>query len=141
MLCHERGDLRTTEQRGHTLTYEMHSLSSVLLLVCVVAASALRVTASVRPLSAVVYRPTTPLRAALSMQEEEPNPKVIIDEATEKLKKSVASVQESLSTIRVGKATPNILDRVVVDYYGAETPLNQLAMVTAPTATQLLVDP
>jgi len=75
------------------------------------------------------------------MADEEPDPKDVINEAEDKFKKSVSNVQEALSTIRVGKATPNLLDRVQVDYYGAETPLNQLAMVTAPTATQLMVDP
>lgn len=57
-----------------------------------------------------------------------------------RMKKSVANVQEQLATIRVGRAAPSMLDRVEVDYYGAPTPLNQLASVTAPSAQQLVVD-
>ena len=43
------------------------------------------------------------------------------------MKKSLDSVQSNLDTLRAGRASANLLDRVVVDYYGAETPLNQLA--------------
>lgn len=57
-----------------------------------------------------------------------------------RMKKSVSNVQEQLATIRVGRAAPSMLDRVEVDYYGAPTPLNQLASVTAPSAQQLVVD-
>ena len=51
----------------------------------------------------------------------------------------MVSVQEQLSSVRVGKASPALLDKVMVNYYGAETPLNQLAMVTAPQPTMLMV--
>jgi len=56
------------------------------------------------------------------------------------MKKSVASLQDSLSTLRVGRANPSLLDRVQVDYYGAPTPLNTLASITAPSASQLVID-
>jgi len=56
------------------------------------------------------------------------------------MKKSLSSVQEQLATLRVGRATPDMLDRVLVDYYDTPTPLKQLASVTCPTATQLVVD-
>mmetsp|Transcript_24617 Transcript_24617/g.69193 ORF Transcript_24617/g.69193 Transcript_24617/m.69193 type:complete len:174 (+) Transcript_24617:3-524(+) len=56
------------------------------------------------------------------------------------MKKTLANVQEQLSTLRVGRATPDMLDRVMVEYYGAPTLLKQLASVTCPTATQLVVD-
>mgnify|MGYP006142861535 CR=1 FL=1 len=69
-----------------------------------------------------------------------PDPKEVITEATRKMKKSVASLQESLSTLRVGRANPSLLDRVQVDYYGAPTLLNSLASITAPSASQLVVD-
>ena len=102
--------------------------------------------------SALSIGPTVPLRVASACrirvapihaaeEDETPDPQVVIKDAVQKMKKSVASVQESLSTLRVGRASPSLLDRVEVDYYGAPTPLNQLASVTAPTATQLLVDP
>ena len=63
-----------------------------------------------------------------------------VKDAAGRMKKSVASVEESLSTLRVGRAAPSLLDRIVVEYYGAPTPLNQLAAVSAPTASQLVVD-
>jgi len=66
--------------------------------------------------------------------------KDVVKEAESKMKKSVGSVQDSLATLRVGRASPTLLDRVQVEYYGAPTPLNQLASVTAPTASQLVVD-
>ena len=67
--------------------------------------------------------------------------KVVISDATDKFKKSVTAAAESLSTLRVGKANPGLLDRVMVEYFGANTPLKQLASVTTPTPSQLLVDP
>tara|TARA_B110001452_G_scaffold171052_1_gene143172 strand:+ start:275 stop:949 length:675 start_codon:yes stop_codon:yes gene_type:complete len=57
-----------------------------------------------------------------------------------RMKKSVSNVQEQLATIRVGRAAPSMLDRIEVEYYGAPTPLNQLASVTAPSAQQLVID-
>jgi len=66
---------------------------------------------------------------------------VVVKDAEVKMKKSVGSVQEQLSTLRVGRATPSLLNRVMVEYYGAPTPLNQLAGITAPSASQLVVDP
>lgn len=68
-----------------------------------------------------------------------------IDEVTmdaeDRMDKSVESVKSSLTTIRTGRASASILDRVKVDYYGAETPLNQLAGISVPSAQQLTVDP
>jgi ribosome recycling factor len=54
---------------------------------------------------------------------------------------TVETVKGRLSRIRTGKATPNILDAVRVDYYGATTPLNQLATVAAPEPRLLTVKP
>lgn len=65
---------------------------------------------------------------------------VLVKDASAKFKKSVANVVEQLSTLRVGRATTDMLDRVQVEYYGAPTPLNQLASISTPTATQLVVD-
>ena len=65
---------------------------------------------------------------------------VVVSDAEERMKKSLSSVQEQLATLRVGRATPDMLDRVLVDYYDTPTPLKQLASVTCPTATQLVVD-
>merc|ERR1719213_1101174 len=75
------------------------------------------------------------------MEDGGADPAAVIAEAKEKLAKSLAVTKESLGTLRVGGTSPSLLDRVTVDYYGAPTPLNQLAMVTAPSGSQLLVDP
>lgn len=61
-------------------------------------------------------------------------------DAEDKMKKSVSNMREQLSTLRVGRASPSLLDRVIVDYYDTPTPLNQLASVSAPTPSQLVVD-
>jgi ribosome recycling factor len=55
--------------------------------------------------------------------------------------KSVDNVKVNLMTIRTGRASAQMLDRVMVDYYGAATPLKQLASISVPSAQQLTVDP
>ncbi|EGB12470.1 hypothetical protein AURANDRAFT_58615 [Aureococcus anophagefferens] len=55
--------------------------------------------------------------------------------------KSIGALRNNLGTLRTGRASPDILARVVVDYYGAETPLNQLASVSVSSGTQLVVSP
>jgi ribosome recycling factor len=69
----------------------------------------------------------------------------IIDElladAAERMKKSVEATRNELATVRTGRASPHLLDRIVVDYYGAETPLKQLAQVAASDARLLTVTP
>jgi ribosome recycling factor len=69
----------------------------------------------------------------------------IIDElladAKERMGKSVDATRTELATVRTGRASPHLLDRVNVDYYGAETPLKQLAQVAATDARMLTVTP
>lgn len=65
----------------------------------------------------------------------------IIDNAKEKMKQSLASLQRDLAHIRAGRANASLLDRIQVVYYGAPTPLNQLASVTVPEARVLMVTP
>lgn len=62
-------------------------------------------------------------------------------EAEDKMEKSIAAFQRELSTLRAGRATPSLLDRIEVDYYGAATPLNQIAGVTAPETRLLVIQP
>ena len=59
----------------------------------------------------------------------------------EKMKKSVDSLSRELATLRTGRANASMLDRVVVDYYGAEVPLQQLATITVPEGRLLVVAP
>ena len=65
----------------------------------------------------------------------------IYADAEVKMDKAIAAFQRDLSTLRAGRATPSLLDRIEVDYYGALTPLNQLAGVSAPEPRLLVVQP
>ena len=65
----------------------------------------------------------------------------LLEDAGERMHKSVETAQHEFSTVRTGRASPGLLDRVTVDYYGAMTPLNQLATISAPEARLLTVTP
>jgi ribosome recycling factor len=69
----------------------------------------------------------------------------IIDElladARERMAKSVESTRHEFGSVRTGRATPALLDRIVVDYYGTATPLKQLATITTPEARLLTIQP
>jgi ribosome recycling factor len=65
----------------------------------------------------------------------------LLEDAGERMAKSVDSAKHELSTVRTGRASPSLLDRVVVDYYGAPTPLNQLATISAPEARLITIQP
>ncbi|HMR56143.1 MAG TPA: ribosome recycling factor [Cyclobacteriaceae bacterium] len=64
-----------------------------------------------------------------------------LDEAQEQMGKSLLHVGNELVKIRAGKANPNMLDGIQVSYYGAMSPLNQVASVTAPEARTLFIKP
>lgn len=66
---------------------------------------------------------------------------LIIDTADESMDEAVSFCKKEFSHIRAGKASPSILDGIKVDYYGSQTPLNQLANVSAPDARLLTVQP
>ena len=66
---------------------------------------------------------------------------VLLQDARERMSKSVESTQHEFATVRTGRASPALLDRIVVDYYGAQTPLRQLATISAPEARLLTVQP
>lgn len=65
----------------------------------------------------------------------------IIDEAQSHMNEAVSFFRKELSHVRAGKAQPALLDGIKVDYYGSQTPLNQLANVSAPEARLLTVQP
>jgi ribosome recycling factor len=64
-----------------------------------------------------------------------------LDEAGARMQKSVDSTRSELATVRTGRASPHLLDRIEVDYYGAQTPLRQLAQISATEARLLTVTP
>lgn len=63
----------------------------------------------------------------------------IMDTAKEKMTKTAAVLKKDLASLRAGRANPQLLDRIVVDYYGTPTPLTQLANISAPEARQLII--
>ncbi len=65
----------------------------------------------------------------------------LITDARERMSKSVESTRNELATVRTGRASPHLLDRVEVDYYGTETPLKQIAQVAATDAKLLTLTP
>jgi ribosome recycling factor len=65
----------------------------------------------------------------------------LLADARERMGKSIEATRHELATVRTGRASPHLLDRVNVDYYGASTPLRQLANVAATEARLLTITP
>jgi ribosome recycling factor len=65
----------------------------------------------------------------------------LLADAKERMAKSVEACRHELATVRTGRASPHLLDRVVVDYYGTETPLRQLSQIAATDARLLTLTP
>ena len=65
----------------------------------------------------------------------------LLEDAGERMTKSVDSTRNEFSSVRTGRASPHLLDRVSVDYYGTKTPLRQLANISAPEARLLTITP
>ena len=64
-----------------------------------------------------------------------------IEKYESKMTKTLESLEKELSTVRAGRANPHILDKITVDYYGAPTPLQQVANVTVPEARMIQIQP
>jgi ribosome recycling factor len=64
-----------------------------------------------------------------------------LKDAEQRMEKSLEALHKELAGIRTGRATPALVDRLHVDYYGAPTPLQQLANITAPEARLLVIQP
>jgi ribosome recycling factor len=65
----------------------------------------------------------------------------LLADAGERMSAAVQAAHNQFNTVRTGRASPSILDRVSVDYYGAQTPLNQLATIGVPEARLITVQP
>ena len=59
----------------------------------------------------------------------------------EKMQKSISNFESDLNSIRAGRANPHVLDKISVQYYGAETPLNQVGNITIPEARIIQIQP
>lgn len=66
---------------------------------------------------------------------------LLIEEAKEMMQKSISHLEKELFKITTGKANPSMLSSVIVDYYGSNTPLNQVANISTPDAKTLSVQP
>jgi ribosome recycling factor len=65
----------------------------------------------------------------------------IIEAADHKMARAVEVMERDLQSIRTGRASTGLVERVVVDYYGTQTPLNQLAGISIPEAHQIVIQP
>ena len=64
-----------------------------------------------------------------------------LKDARQKMRRAVEVAQDEFAGIRTGRATPKILDRITVDYYGTQTPINQLASFSVPEPRLLVIQP
>lgn len=67
--------------------------------------------------------------------------KDILDAQEDKMKKTLEGLKKDYGTLRAGRAAPSLLDKVMVDYYGTPTPVNQLANVTVPEPRMIMIKP
>ncbi|MBS3984517.1 MAG: ribosome recycling factor [Selenomonadales bacterium] len=67
--------------------------------------------------------------------------KDVLKEVEDKMKKSVQSLQKELGGLRAGRATPALLEKLVVEYYGVPSPIHQVASVNVPDARTLVIQP
>jgi ribosome recycling factor len=67
--------------------------------------------------------------------------KMYLDEAKSDMDKALKHTELELNKIRAGKAQPNMLDGIMVDYYGASTPIQQISSITAPEVRSLMIKP
>ncbi len=65
----------------------------------------------------------------------------IIKDTEERIEKSLNNLKDTLQGMRAGRANPHLLDKIVVEYYGVETPLNQMATVNVPEARLITIQP
>jgi ribosome recycling factor len=65
----------------------------------------------------------------------------LLEDGGDRMAKSVEAIRHEFTSVRTGRATPALLDRIMVDYYGSSTPLKQLATISAPEARLLSIQP
>lgn len=68
-------------------------------------------------------------------------PQTIKKSAEDRMEKAIGALKRDLSSLRAGRATPALLDRIQVEYYGAPTPLSQLANINTPDSRTLMIQP
>lgn len=68
-------------------------------------------------------------------------PKSVMSETQQKMNNAIQAFSRELSSIRAGRATPSILDKLSIDYYGSPTPVNQVAGISIPEARLIMIQP
>ena len=68
-------------------------------------------------------------------------PKQVVEQTKDKMTKTISVYSKELSTIRAGRASASLLDKISVDYYGAPTPINQMAGIATPEARLITIQP
>ncbi|ALS78279.1 MULTISPECIES: ribosome recycling factor [Planococcus] len=68
-------------------------------------------------------------------------PKSVMNETTSKMTNAIQAFSRDLASIRAGRATPSILDKLTIDYYGSPTPVNQVAGISIPEARLIMIQP
>ena len=68
-------------------------------------------------------------------------PKQVVEQTKDKMSKSISAYSRELSTIRAGRASASLLDKISIDYYGAPTPINQMAGIATPEARLITIQP
>ena len=66
-------------------------------------------------------------------------PKEVLDEAKDRMNKTISVLKTELASLRAGRANPQVLDRIAVDYYGSMTPITQLGNVSTPEPRMLII--
>ena len=67
--------------------------------------------------------------------------KEILKKQEDRMQKSLDSLKKEFASLRAGRATPALLDKVMVDYYGTPTPVNQVAKVSVPEPRMIVIQP
>lgn len=68
-------------------------------------------------------------------------PKTIMNDTKTKMSNAIQAFSRDLASIRAGRATPSLLDKITVEYYGAPTPINQVAGISVPEARLIMIQP
>ena len=68
-------------------------------------------------------------------------PEKVLAEVSRKMDRSIEALRNELGTLRTGRATPSLVENMMIDYYGSPTPLKQIASISAPDPQALLVQP
>ncbi len=76
-----------------------------------------------------------------SSDQDGPTIEAVLAEAERKMGQSIEAMRRDISTLRTGRATPALIEDLMVDYYGSPTPLKQIASISAPDARAIMVQP